>query len=217
MLSTPRRGRFYTKICGVMTNRDSRFVVASGADAIGFNLFSGSKRFLPPEDAFVLARSLKGKVDRVAVVVNPSAAELADLREAACFEAVQFHGDETPAFCAKAGFDCWVKAVRVDTAASMDAALLYQTPYLLLDSFRPGEWGGTGHRLDWDLARDFVINNPDRKVVLAGGLTPANLREALRIVRPFGADVASGVEVEPGKKDEYLVREFVAQAASLAR
>jgi len=216
MLKARRAGRFYSKICGVTTSIDAGFAIAAGADAVGINLFPGSKRYVRPEEAFALAESLAGKIDRVAVVVNPGTAELEVLRNAQCFDAIQFHGNESPGLCAGCGFDTWIKAVHLGDTAAVDAALSYETPYLLLDSARPGEWGGTGHRLDWDLAREFVLANPDRKVFLAGGLNPANIREALRIVRPYGADVASGVEATPPTKDEYLVREFVAQAASVS-
>lgn len=91
----------------------------------------------------------------------------------------------------------------------MEIASSLGTENLLLDSWSGGAYGGTGIRLDWDLARDIVRDFPDKKILLAGGLNPNNVREALRIARPFGIDVASGVELHPRQKDEYLMREFV--------
>jgi phosphoribosylanthranilate isomerase len=127
---------------------------------------------------------------------------------------VQFHGDETPEFCAAAGFPVWIRAVRLKDRATFEAALAYDTPYLLLDGCDGSSYGGTGHRVDWDLVRQCVVAQPDRKIVLAGGLTPSNVRDAVRIVRPHGVDVASGVELEPRKKSEYLMSAFVEQAVT---
>ncbi len=197
------------KICGVTNLTDAEIVVAAGADAVGFNFFPGSKRYIAAKDSFSWISSLKGKVQRIAVVVNPTADEVAELLDSACFDAIQFHGDETPEFCAKSGFTRWIRAVRIKDDHAFEEALTYDTPYLLLDAFRPDAYGGTGHRLNWDIARDFVIANPDRKITLAGGLTPHNVRDAVRIVRPHAVDVASGVEMEARRKDEYLVREFI--------
>lgn len=97
---------------------------------------------------------------------------------------------------------------------SVREALKYPTPYLLLDAWDPTQYGGTGQRLDWDRVRDVVIDHEEKKFILAGGLDPANVRDAVRIVRPFAVDVAGGVEIDPRHKDEYLVREFIRIAKS---
>ena len=147
---------------------------------------------------------------RVAVVVNSSAGLLTSLRTAGCFEAIQFHGDEDPAFCAAAGFPVWIRAVRVRDAASLAAALHYETPYLLLDGWSEGSYGGAGLRLDWELARAFAAQNPGRRVILAGGLTPENVASAVAAVRPFAVDVASGVEgADALRKDPLRIRQFI--------
>jgi len=197
------------KICGLTNAADAVTAIASGADALGFNFYSESKRFLDFETARPWITALAGRTQRIAVVVNPSPAQLATLRDSGCFDAIQFHGDETPAFCAAAGFPLWMRAARVKDAASLDASLAYDTPHLLLDAWSADAYGGTGERLDWDIAREFILANPDRKIILAGGLTPNNVREAVRIARPHGADVAGGVELEPRRKNEYLMREFI--------
>ncbi len=197
------------KICGLTNAADAVTAIASGADALGFNFYSESKRFLDFETARPWITALAGRTQRIAVVVNPSPAQLATLRDSGCFDAIQFHGDETPAFCAAAGFPLWMRAASVKDAASLDASLAYDTPHLLLDAWSADAYGGTGERLDWDIAREFILANPDRKFILAGGLTPNNVREAVRIARPHGADVAGGVELEPRRKNEYLMREFI--------
>jgi phosphoribosylanthranilate isomerase len=202
------------KICGITGPDDAEIAIAAGADAVGINFYPGSKRFVEFSKNRKWIEALAGRAQRVAVVVNPSKAELGELRDAGCFEAVQFHGDETPDFCAGAGFPTWIRAVRIKDNTVFNDALTYQTPYLLLDAWSESAYGGTGHRLNWDIVRDFVIANPERRVILAGGLTPHNVRDAVRIVRPHGVDVASGVELEPRKKNEYLVREFIAVARS---
>jgi phosphoribosylanthranilate isomerase len=201
-----------TKICGLTSAADARRAVDAGADALGFNFFLGSKRFLDFEENRVWISALGSGRARIAVVVNPSEESLAALRDSASFEAVQFHGDESPEFCAAAGFPIWIRATRVKDEASLAASLRYDTPYLLLDAWSAFAYGGTGQRLDWDLVRDFVIANPDRRFILAGGLTPHNVREAVRRVRPHAVDVASGVEREPRHKDDNLMRQFLKEA-----
>lgn len=200
------------KICGITNESDARMCAAAGAGALGFNFFPGSKRYLEPAAAIPWIRKLGESCPRVAVVVNPDLKLLAELREAACFEVIQFHGDESPEFCAQAGFETWIKAVRVRHIADLESSLAFPAPAVLLDAWSPDAFGGTGKRLDWDLVRDFTIAHPDRKFVLAGGLDVSNVRQAVRIVRPAAVDVASGVEVSPRKKEEYLVREFIRQA-----
>jgi phosphoribosylanthranilate isomerase len=198
-----------TKICGLTTPEDAEVAIQGGADALGFNLYPGSKRYIDLAGARDWIFQLKGRVDRVAVVVNATSQELAAIRDSGCFEFIQFHGDETPEFCAAEGGDLWIRAVRVKDAESIRQAASYDTPYLLFDAWSGNGYGGTGMRLDWDTIRDYVLATPERRIILAGGLTPHNVRDAVRIVRPYAVDVASGVELEPGRKDEYLVREFI--------
>lgn len=201
-----------TKICGLTSPEDAETALACGADALGFNFFPGSKRHIDFAENRDWIAALAGRAQRVAVVVNASPDELAVLRDSGCFEAVQFHGDESPDFCAAAGFPVWIRAARVKDARTFEEALRYDTPYLLLDAWSESAYGGTGKRLNWDLVREFVIAHRDRRVILAGGLTPHNVREAVRIVRPHAVDVASGVELDPRRKNDYLVREFVKAA-----
>lgn len=203
------------KICGITNPADAEAAVELGADALGFNFYERSKRFL--EGDLDWLRGVALFVSRVAVLVNTSSPEDAcHWREAGLVDAVQLHGDETPAFCqavAARGVPL-VRAVRVRDATSFIDAEQWGTRTLLLDACRPGTYGGTGEMLDWDLAARFVAEHPELRVVLSGGLTPDNVAEAVRRVRPFAVDVASGVEFphDPRRKDPARVRDFIRAA-----
>jgi phosphoribosylanthranilate isomerase len=197
------------KICGVTAEEDALMAIDAGADALGFNFFRGSKRYIPFKENEPWIASLAGRTFRVAVVVNAERDELATLRDSGCFEAVQFHGDETPELCVAAGFPVWIRAVRVAHEQSLANALQYGTPHLLLDAWSRTAYGGTGRSHDWDSAGEFVAARPSRRVILAGGLNPENVREAIRTVRPHAVDTASGVESSPGRKDFRRVEDFV--------
>jgi phosphoribosylanthranilate isomerase len=200
------------KICGITSPTDAEMAVAAGADALGFNFYSGSKRRILLEESRAWISSLEGQAFRVAVVVNPGMNELEALHDSGCFEAVQFHGDETPQLCASAGFPFWIRAVRVKDRQSLEDALRYDTRYLLLDSWSEASYGGTGSRLDWELVRGFVAAQSGRQVILAGGLGPENVREAIQVARPHAVDAASGVESSPGRKSRILVADFIKRA-----
>lgn len=197
------------KICGITAQDDAAMAIDAGADALGFNFFRGSSRFIPLEENRSWIASLAGKAFRVAVVVNATVEELTALRESRCFEAVQFHGTETPELCATVGFPVWIRAVRVQGEHSLTQALQFETPHLLLDAWSDGSYGGTGRHVDWASAARFVIAQPSRRLILAGGLSPENVGDAIRAVRPHAVDVASGVESTPGRKDIRRIRDFV--------
>ena len=203
------------KICGLTGPDDAAMCADAGADALGFNFFRGSSRYIDPMLSVPWIRALGELCARVAVVVNPTPFLLDVLRRAECFEWIQFHGDDTPEFCAAAGFPQWIRAVRVSDAGALDRALAFRAPALLLDAWSAHAYGGTGKRLDPEIARKFVAANLSEKILLAGGLRPDNVREAVASVRPLAVDVAGGVECSPGKKDPPLVREFVRLAKSV--
>ncbi len=200
------------KVCGITSPADAEISVDAGADALGFNFYRGSRRYISFAESRAWIESLAGRAFRVAVVVNAAIEEVHTLRDSGCFEAVQFHGDETPEFCARAGFPAWIRAVRVRDRESLENALLYDTPYLLLDAWSETAYGGTGRRIDWELALEFVVAQPARQVILAGGLGPENVREAIRIVHPHAVDSASGIESSPGRKARDRVVDFVRAA-----
>jgi phosphoribosylanthranilate isomerase len=197
------------KICGITTQGDASMAIDAGADALGFNFFRGSRRFISLEENRSWIASLVGQAFRVAVVVNATMEELTALRESGCFEAVQFHGTESPELCATIGFPIWIRAVRVQGEDSLAQALQFNTPNLLLDAWSDVSYGGTGRKVDWTSAARFAAAQPSRRLILAGGLNPGNVGNAIRAVRPHAVDVASGVESSPGRKDIRRTRDFV--------
>jgi phosphoribosylanthranilate isomerase len=201
------------KICGITRAEDARVAVAAGADALGFMFWEESPRRLSVEAAAAICRGLPPFVSKVGVFVN---AEPADIREAiaACrLEAVQFHGDETPEFCAQFAGPV-IRAFRVRGPETLAVLAGYATAAWLLDSHVAGQRGGTGATFHWAWAAKAV--KLGRPVILAGGLTPENVAAAVREVRPYAVDVSSGVEAGPGRKDAEKVRAFVRAAKGAA-
>lgn len=191
-------GRVRVKICGVTHPDDAEFALALGADALGLNFYPGSPRCLDPVRDAGWLRALAGTVQRVAVLVNAPRAEIDRLLGDGLVDFVQLHGDEDVAFCealAAAGVP-FAKALRVRGEESLRAAGTFGTPWIVLDAFEPGAYGGTGRTVDWTLAARCVREGAPagRRVILSGGLRPENVASAIREVRPFGVDVASGVE-----------------------
>ena len=199
------------KICGITQERDAREAIEAGADALGFNFWPGSKRFLKPEGAFAWIRELPA-VTRIAVLVNPEPELLARVSDAGCFDAIQFHGDESPEFCRDHGGPRWIRAFAVQPETP-DFPSSFSTSDFLMDA-PSAQYGGSGKTADWNLAAEMVRRYADRRFSLAGGLTPENVAAAVRAVRPHGVDVASGVEKRPGVKDAAKVLDFIQQAKS---
>jgi phosphoribosylanthranilate isomerase len=199
------------KICGVTRAEDARLAARLGADALGFNFWPGSRRFLEPAAARALVRALPPLVTAVGVFVNPTRDEVLRAVEASGVTVVQLHGDEPPALCASLPLPV-VKAIRVSGKSSLAALASYEVQGFLLDAPAPG-FGGSGTTFDWTLAAEVAAALP---VLLAGGLTPENVGEAVRVVRPFGVDVASGVEASPGVKDPEKLRRFILAAKEQA-
>lgn len=197
------------KICGITAQQDALGAIEAGADALGFNFYRGSRRFISFDENRAWIASLARRVFRVAVVVNATVEELTTLRDSGCFEAVQFHGTETPELCARIGFPRWIRAVRVQDEHSLGRALQFDTAHLLLDAWSDAFYGGTGHKVDWSSAARFVAAQPSRRIILGGGLNPENVGDAIRTVRPQAVDVASGVESGSGRKDAHRIRDFV--------
>ena len=156
-----------------------------------------------------IIRELPPFVAKVGVFVNASAESVQEAITKCGLDTLQFHGEETPEFCRQFGLKT-IKAIRVRDKRSLDAMQAFGSEAWLLDAFVPGKLGGTGERFDWELAR--VVAARHRTVILAGGLTPENVAQAVREVGPYGVDVWSGVESSPGKKDHAKMRTFVATA-----
>lgn len=198
----------FVKICGITSVEDALLAIAAGADALGLNLVPTSKRVIDLATAAHIAASVGDLVELIAVVANRTADELEDLRRATGVHSLQLHGTETPAELQAVQPGAF-KAVAIGGAEDIARAATYGGERLLLDAKSPsGELGGTGMRFDWSLARPLVQS---RQVILAGGLYPDNVAEAIRTLKPFGVDVASGVELaqNPRKKHEALLRSFV--------
>jgi phosphoribosylanthranilate isomerase len=202
------------KICGLTTPQDAAAAIEFGADALGFNFFPGSKRYLPIGVAREWIATLPGDVEKTGILVDPSWEEANVVAGTPGITALQLHGTETPDFCRRlmeAGIR-FAKALPVTDAASIANVPDFFTRTVLLDSGGAGEFGGTGRRFPWEIGSDFVRANPQLRVILAGGLTPENVAEAVTVVRPFGVDVTSGVESSPGRKDHGRMQAFIAAA-----
>jgi phosphoribosylanthranilate isomerase len=200
------------KVCGITRIEDAREAARLGAWAIGLNHWRGSPRRCEPAVAAEIGATLRRRLEIVGVFVNASLDELATAAEDESLTLLQLHGEEGPAFCREAARRTGlkvIKALRVRSGADVRAAEAYRTDYHLLDAHRAGVPGGTGESFDWELlaARRSAI-----PLILAGGLRPDNVAEAIAVTRPFAVDVASGVEAEPGVKDQALMAELVERA-----
>jgi phosphoribosylanthranilate isomerase len=205
----------HVKICGITRSEDAELAAELGAWAIGFNFWPGSKRRCDPAIAAGIARALRRKVEPVGVFVNPTLDEVAQLAEGVGLTYVQLHGDEGPAFCAavvqRTGARV-IKAVRIGSGADIRDAERFHTDFHLLDAAAGKAYGGTGRTWDWTLAAQRHSRVP---VILSGGLTPENVADGIAAVRPWGVDVASGVESAPGIKDHAKVEAFIAAASGV--
>ena len=202
------------KICGLTTPQDAAAAIDLGADALGFNFFPGSRRYLRMETAGDWIAALPDNVEKVAILVNPSWEEATTTAAAPGITVLQLHGTETPEFCRRLMEEGirFEKAIPVTRADSLANVPDFFTSTVLLDSGGAGEFGGSGRTFPWEIARDFVQAYPRLRVILAGGLTPENVAQAVAVVRPFGVDVTSGVESSPGRKDFGRMRAFIAAA-----
>lgn len=206
--------RTRVKICGLTTPEDAAAAIEFGADALGFNFFTGSKRYLPIDVSRDWIEALPAEIPKIAVLVNPRWDEAVTAAKLPGITALQLHGAETPDFCrqlAEHGIR-FAKAWPVTTVDSVKNLPSLSTRTVLLDSSHAGEFGGSGQSFPWQIARDFVAANPHLRVILAGGLTPENVAEAVATVRPFAVDVTSGVESSAGRKDHGRLRAFIAAA-----
>jgi phosphoribosylanthranilate isomerase len=197
------------KICGITNPADGLAAAAAGADAVGLMFYEGSPRHISLDTAAEIARQLPPFISRVGVFVDAPEATVLRAIAHCGLNMVQFHGRETPEYCRSFPV-MTIKAFRIRDADSLAALPAYQTDAWLLDAFVAGQAGGTGATFNWDLAAE--AQKLGRPIFLAGGLTPGNVAEAVRRVRPYAVDVSSGVESAPGRKDHQKLRAFV-QAA----
>lgn len=201
------------KICGITNLEDALTAAELGVDALGFNFFRQSPRFVEPERAAEIIYQLPPFVAAVGIFVNETEGRVREVQKLTGISVLQFHGDETPEFCQR--FEVRViKAFQVKGEESLHAILHYNVSAVLLDAYAKGLKGGTGRRFDWGLARHAAAL---RRVILAGGLTTDNVAEAVKLVRPYGVDVAGGVEREKGIKDHQKMKKFVTEVRRASR
>lgn len=202
-MRTPR-----VKICGITSLDDALQAVHCGADALGFVFFSKSPRCLEPERARSIIDELPPFVTCVGLFVNEQRERIVQVAEHCGLDALQLHGDESPQDCCGLNRRV-IKALRVRDRQSLSAHGEFAVSALLLDAYVPGAYGGTGQAFDWSLAAELARQ---RSLILAGGLTPENVAEAVATVRPYAVDVSSGVESSPGCKDHQKVADFIRNA-----
>lgn len=204
------------KICGLTNRQDVEAAIAAGADALGFVLAESPRR-VDPDQVRAMTAGLPPFVTTIGVVVEPEASALPGLCLYCGLDGIQIHGrfdfNSLPKMNGRAGFKL-IRAVSVTpkTRAAELGPSVHPAQTLLLDAFSPDKHGGTGRTFDWGLAREAARYRP---IILAGGLNPENIKEAVATVRPFGVDASSGLETEPGRKDHDRVREFIRRAKSL--
>jgi phosphoribosylanthranilate isomerase len=193
------------KICGITNVEDALQAVEAGANALGFVFYARSPRHVTPDEVQKIIAELPPFVTTVGLFVNESIPRIRRTMAAARLDVVQLHGDEQPEDCLIEPLRV-IKALRVKAAASLEGVDRYRVSALLLDAWSDKAYGGTGEQFDWQLARRLSGNRP---VILAGGLNPENIIDAVRQVKPYAVDVSSGVEARPGKKDQQKVKEFI--------
>ena len=200
------------KICGMTQLEDALFAAQAGADALGFVFYEKSPRHVNTVQAASICRALPPFVTRVGLFVDASAEFVQSVLHTVPLDLLQFHGDETPAYCAQFG-KAYLKAVRVTAATDLlkYAADFAAASGLLLDAYVPGVPGGTGEAFDWRL----IPANFPKPVVLSGGLKPENVADAIKLARPWAVDVSSGVESAKGIKDQSKIAQFITNAKAL--
>jgi phosphoribosylanthranilate isomerase len=196
------------KICGITNLDDALMAVEAGADALGFVFFGASPRHIFCEQAASIIRHLPPFVQTVGLFVNESLTKVNETTDRCGLDIVQLHGEEPPGFCAAVRRRV-IKVLRIKDASSLEPIDDYPVSAFLLDAWSPTAPGGTGKTFNWDIAKSAAQKG---RIILAGGLTPENVSEAIRQVRPYAVDVSSGVESAPGKKDHAKVREFISKA-----
>jgi len=201
------------KICGITSVADALAVERAGADALGLVFYPPSPRYVELDAAAAIARAVGPFITTVALFVNPDPALVRDVLVRVQPHLLQFHGDETPAFCAQFGHP-YIRAVRVRTRADIEAGTrdFASAQGFIFDAWDDTLYGGTGRTFNWELIRDFA----GPPVILAGGLRADNLGPALAATRPYGVDVSGGVESAPGVKDHGKIRDFVAAVRAAA-
>ena len=197
------------KICGITNTEDAKVAWESGADALGFILYAQSPRYVDPQTVKTIVSGLPPFIVSVGIFVNESSKTVQNIMEKCGLTYAQLHGDETPEYCETLDRPI-LKALRLKDRSSFLSLAEYRgragVKGFVVDAFSESSYGGTGQTTDWSLAAEVARAAP---ILLAGGLTPENVQDAIAQVHPYGVDVSSGVEVRPGKKDHDKVRAFI--------
>ena len=206
--------RVFVKFCGIKNELDARAAIECGADALGFNLYPRSTRFIQWQREQAWIRELPAEISRIAVVVNPTLDEALQLLEMDIFDGLQLHGEESREFCESLANNHKpvLKALRLKNVELLQRLSDYPVFGFLLDSHREGAFGGTGERFEWTLLKRAHLDKP---LIVAGGLTPENVGNAVRELRPHAVDVATGIENAGGGKDRKKMQDFAAAATRL--
>lgn len=202
------------KICGITNLDDALAAVAAGADALGFNFYKPSPRYITPQNAREIIDQLSGEIMTVGVFVNEETPEsVRNIATEAGVAALQLHGDESPGYCRELADQFVIKTLAVSANFDSQVVHAYQTGAIMLDTKDNALRGGTGRRFDWSIAEQ--VNQLGRKLFLAGGLSPENIAEAIETVRPYAVDACSALEDKPGIKNHARLRAFVEAARSV--
>jgi phosphoribosylanthranilate isomerase len=186
------------KICGITNEQDALYAAGCGAAAMGFIFYPPSPRYIKPEDARKIVSVLPDELVKVGVFVNEKVAIIKRVMESCGLDMIQLHGDESPEFCREFPAFQIIKAVELKNDNDLNHTYSYEVAAILVDSRNAGLYGGTGKKVNWDLAHRVKNKKP---LILSGGLNEKNIAEAMRTVTPAALDINSGVESEAGKKD----------------
>lgn len=205
----------FIKICGITNIDDALAAVTAGADALGFNFYKPSPRYVTPQNAREIITKLPMSVLTVGVFVNEdSPKSVLNIANAAGITALQLHGDESPAYCRELANDRYViKSLAVANDFDLQTIAAYEVEAIMLDTKHFELRGGTGEVFDWSIARE--VNEVVPKLFLAGGLSPDNIEEAIAMVRPYAVDACSALEDRPGRKNHDRMRDFVETARNV--
>ncbi|MCC7201961.1 MAG: phosphoribosylanthranilate isomerase [Nitrospirae bacterium] len=196
------------KICGITNIEDALAAAEAGADALGFVFYPESPRFIDPGKARAIIARLPVFITSVGVFVDETEDLIRRIIREGGIQVLQFHGAESPVLCNRFREKA-IKAIRIKDEQSIRDMKMYDVDTFLLDTMADGAKGGTGKTFNWKYAE---MAKEHGRIILSGGLNPANVGEAVRQIRPYGVDVSSGVEISPGKKDHIKIMEFIREA-----
>ncbi len=202
------------KICGITNFEDAQAAVAAGADALGFNFYKPSPRYITPQNAREIIQQLPASILTVGILVDESLKSARSIANQTGIAALQLHGDESPDYCRELARDhCVIKTLAVSGDFNVHLTQAYKVDAIMLDTRDKSLRGGTGRAFDWTVAKQVSELVP--KLFLAGGLSPENIQEAIETVRPYAVDACSALEDAPGRKNHERIRAFVNIARSV--